>query len=81
MQCILPALEREGTHRPTERARWGGILAAEPCILAGDFNVHSPAWNPHCIERRDARFLEDLLDAFELEALNDDTERGDSQYH
>ena len=39
----------------------------------GDFNAHSPVWNPRCTTRRDARFLEDLIDTFDLTVLNDDS--------
>ena len=41
-------------------------------MVAGDFNAHSPRWNPQCsqIQRRDTRFLEELIDTHDLQVLN-----------
>ena len=64
---------REGTYRPAERAMWHDILGDGDCILAGDFNAHSPAWNPRCRTRRNAAFLESLVETHELQVLNDGT--------
>ena len=64
---------REGTYRPAERALWDDILGDGDCILAGDFNAHSPVWNPRCTERRNAAFLEDMIVRHELQVLNDGT--------
>ena len=61
---------RETRGRGAERARWEDILS-EDCILAGDFNAHSPLWNPRCTARRDAGFLEDLIRTYELVVKND----------
>lgn len=60
-----------GSYRPAERALWDDILGDGDCIVAGDFNAHSPVWNPLCRERRNATFLEDLVEAHELQVLND----------
>ena len=38
---------REGRVRPAESADWDNILT-EDCVVAGDFNAHSPRWNPLC---------------------------------
>ena len=62
---------RGGTYRPAERALWDDILEEETCILAGDFNAHSPVWNPWCRSRRDAGFLEALIADHGLQVLND----------
>ena len=77
--CIVNAYfetEREGHHRPAERAQWDLLLEENngPIMLAGDFNVHSSVWNPQCQERRRARFLDDLIDTFQLKILNDDSQ-------
>ena len=42
--------------RQAEQARWDDILL-EDCVVAGDFNAHSPRWNPRCpqTQKRDAR--------------------------
>ena len=50
------------------------LLTEGPCILVGDFNTHSPAWNPQCESRRDTGSLEELTDNLELRVLNDDTD-------
>ena len=57
--------------RPAEQCRWEALLGegAGPALLVGDFNAHSPVWNPRCGPRRDARFLEDLIDTFSLMVL------------
>jgi hypothetical protein len=57
--------------RPAERARWDAILEGE-AIVAGDFNAHSPRWNPLCGEARDQVFLEDLMDTYGLVVHNTD---------
>jgi hypothetical protein len=64
---------RDGRERPAEKADWNDILS-EDCILAGDFNAHSPRWNPHCMQRRDHVFLEDLIDIHGLVVKNNDQE-------
>ena len=48
--------------RPARILHWDSILAGRDIILAGDFNTHSPIWNPLCHERRRATFLEDLIE-------------------
>ena len=55
--------------RGAERAEWDDLLL-EDCIVAGGFNVHSPTWNRGCTQRRDARFLEELIETHNLEVKN-----------
>ena len=43
-------------------------------VTGGHFNAHSPRWNERCQTRRNASFLEDLLDQFELHILNDQSQ-------
>ena len=57
--------------RQAQLARWDDLLL-EDCIIAGDFNAHSPMWNPACSQRRDARFLEELINTHNLQVLNDE---------
>ena len=55
--------------RGAERAEWDKLLL-EDCIVTGDFNAHSPAWNRECTQRRNARFLEELIETHDLEVKN-----------
>ena len=52
--------ETNSNTRAAERCQWSNLLGegAGPTLLVGDFNAHSPVWNPRCTARRDARFLE-----------------------
>lgn len=63
--------DRERRDRGAMKARWDEILL-EDCVLAGDFNAHSPIWNPQCTrsQRRDATFLEELVETHELVVKN-----------
>jgi hypothetical protein len=63
---------RGGPGRPAHLANWADILR-EDTILAGDFNAHSPRWNPHESQRRNHHFLEELIDDFGLIVHNDGT--------
>ena len=62
---------RRRRDRGATRAKWDEILL-EDCILAGDFNAHSPVWNPQCTRNqcRDALFLEELIEVHELVVKN-----------
>lgn len=72
--CIVNAyFQTKGwgeTYRPAVRTLWDGILAECNCEVAEDFNAPRPQRNRGCTKRRDATFLEDLMGAFKLEALN-----------
>jgi hypothetical protein len=50
--------------RPAELVSWDRIITGRGghAIICGDFNVHSPRWNPHCTERGDADFPESIID-------------------
>ena len=54
------------------QADWPTILSAD-CVLLGDFNAHSPRWNPFCRTRLFCRWLEGLMDTFELTVYNDES--------
>jgi ribonuclease HI len=70
LNAYLQGTGRQSRDRPAERADWDSILLVDT-ILAGDFNAHSRRWNPQCEQRRDAAFLEELIDAHELHVKND----------
>lgn len=59
---------RQTNDKPAEKARWEDILK-DRCVLAGDFNAHSPRWGSAF--SRDHRFWEDLMDDFGLEYVGD----------
>jgi hypothetical protein len=59
-----------GEGRPAHHANWTEILG-EDTIIAGDFNAHSPRWNPHDPPRRNHHFLEELMDDYGLIVKND----------
>jgi hypothetical protein len=40
-------------------------------VLCGDWNAHSKEWNDRCTQRRDGTFLEDLMQKYELQVMND----------
>lgn len=61
---------REGRGRPAEGAEWDRLLDRD-CLLAGDFNAHSPRWNPRRERKRDHFFLENMIGIHELVVLND----------
>ena len=63
---------REEDQRPAEEALWDDILVEDNCLVAGDFNAHSPLWNPKCTTRKNATFLEELVKSFDFQILNDD---------
>jgi hypothetical protein len=58
--------------RPARHADWDAILADAEVILAGDFNAHSPRWNPYYPNRRECHeFLEHPVDEYSLVVNND----------
>jgi ribonuclease HI len=66
-----------GGSRQTRRAlrdvNWAPILEGR-CLLVGDFNAHSPLWNPYIETRRNAQPLESLLEEHDLHVNNDPEE-------
>jgi len=48
--------------RPAQTARWSEIMEQEKILLGGDWNAHSDRWDPQCPPKRDANFLENLMD-------------------
>ena len=70
MNAYFHKISREGRGRSEEGAECDNLVD-EKCIVASDFNVHSPVWNPRCGRKTDHRFLGYLIDAHELVVLND----------
>ena len=69
VNAYFQGTSRTARERRAHQADWDGILS-ESSILAGDFNAHSPRWNQLCTQRRDAGFLEGLMDTYELVVRN-----------
>jgi hypothetical protein len=67
-----PVFGERGEGRPAHHANWTEVLG-EDTIIAGDFNAHSPRWNPHGPLRRNHHFLEELMDDYGLIVKNDGT--------
>ena len=55
--------------RGAERAEWDDLLL-EDCVVAGYFNAHSPVLNKECTQRKNTRFLEELIETHDLEVKN-----------
>ncbi|ODM18159.1 hypothetical protein SI65_06030 [Aspergillus cristatus] len=51
----------ERQRRALEDVQWDQVLEGR-CLLVGDFNAHSPLWNPLARARVNARPLENLVD-------------------
>jgi hypothetical protein len=56
--------------RAIEDADWGQLIMGR-CLLLGDFNAHSPLWNPQVGTRTNAAPLEALIEEFDLYINND----------
>ena len=56
--------------RAIEDADWRQLITGR-CLLLGDFNAHSPLWNPQVGTRTNAAPLEALLEEFDLYINND----------
>jgi endonuclease/exonuclease/phosphatase family metal-dependent hydrolase len=52
---------------------WFCIINANT-ILVGDFNIHSPIWNPQYVTSSDHLFLEGLMDEYDLRYVGDGKE-------
>jgi len=57
--------------RPAQTARWIEIMEQEKVLLGGDRNAHSDRWDPQCPPKRDANFLENLMDEYDLIDVTD----------
>jgi ribonuclease HI len=55
--------------RAIEDANWGTILMGR-CLIVGDFNAHSPIWNPEITQRKNAAPLEEVIDRYSLYVNN-----------
>ncbi|ODM20319.1 hypothetical protein SI65_03372 [Aspergillus cristatus] len=53
--------ESERQRRALEDVQWDQVIEGR-CLLVGDFNAHSPLWNPLARARVNAGPLEDLID-------------------
>jgi len=60
--------------RPAQTARWSEIMEQEKILLGGDWNAHSDRWDPQCPPKRDANFLENLMDEYNLIDVTDGEE-------
>lgn len=56
--------------RAIEDANWDQVIEGR-CLLLGDFNAHSPLWNPQARVRNNAGPLEGMIDRFDLYVNND----------
>lgn len=59
---------RQTNIKPAENAKWEEILVGR-CVLAGDFNAHSPRWGSKI--SRDNKYWEDLMDSYGLSYVGD----------
>jgi len=59
--------------RAIEDAEWGQLLQGR-CLVLGDFNAHSPLWNPQSARRAHAGPLEPLIEQHDLLVTNDPEE-------
>lgn len=57
--------ENERRRRAIEDVNWDEVLEGR-CLLLGDFNAHSPLWNPLAGSRTNAGPLEDLIERKDL---------------
>jgi len=57
--------------RPAQTARCEEIMEQEKILLGGDWNAHSDRWDPQCPPKRDASFLENLMDEYNLIDVTD----------
>ena len=53
--------DKEERRRAIEDVQWDGVLEGR-CLILGDFNAHSPLWNPEANGRANARLLENLIE-------------------
>ena len=58
--------------RVIEDMSWTSIIRGR-VLIVGDVNAHSTMWNPHCRQSKNAAFLEELIESFEL-VVNNDTD-------
>lgn len=62
--------ESERQRRALEDVQWEQVIEGR-CLLVGDFNAHSPLWNPLARARVNAGPLEDLIDKAGLHINNE----------
>lgn len=66
---IINVYNSHDADRIVDRIDWTTILT-DRTIMAGDFNAHSPEWDPECEERRRAGGVEGLIRDFHLRVEN-----------
>jgi len=49
-------------------------MEQEKILLGGDWNAHSDRWDPQCPPKRDANFLQNLMDEYNLIDVTDGEE-------
>ena len=57
--------------RPAQTARWSEVMGQEKILLGGDWNAHSDRWDLQCPPKRDAIFLDNLMDQYNLIYVTD----------
>jgi len=60
--------------RAAQTARWREMMKQEKILLGGYWNAHSNRWDPQCPPKRDVRFLESLMDEYNLIDVTDGEE-------
>jgi len=57
--------------RPAQTARLEEIMRQKKILIGGGWNAHSDRWDPQFQPRRDAVFLENLMDEYDLVDVTD----------
>lgn len=53
------------TRRALEDINWVPVIRCR-VLIAGNINIHSPMWNPHCSRKQNSSILEELIEQFGL---------------
>jgi len=57
--------------RPALTARWREIMEQGKILLEGEWIAHSDEWDSECPPKRDADFVESLMDEYDLTDVMD----------
>ena len=63
---------KPGEERVLNNVQWDKIIMGRT-IVHGALNAHSPIWNPRCIDQRNHKPLEQIIEEFDLIINNDDS--------